>query len=143
MLNINEIMSSGNEFGVILRLNFLAFSLKPCFKNPIQITTFRTFREICVMSLFFFLFFGCCCFLSENTHDYLCINLCHFVTLSRTLIKLIFVTLLGRKSNLRFLDGFRLFRGGLVRLLCEGDVPCLCFSNFKIETLFPLYISIL
>lgn len=54
MLNINEIMSSGNEFGVILRLNFLAFSLKPCFKNPIQITTFRTFREICVMSLFFF-----------------------------------------------------------------------------------------
>lgn len=52
MLNINEIMSSGNEFGVILRLNFLAFSLKPCFKNPIQITAFRTFREICVMSLF-------------------------------------------------------------------------------------------
>ena len=57
ILNINEIMSSGNEFGVLLRLNFLAFSLKPCFKNPIQITAFRTFREICVMSLFFFFYF--------------------------------------------------------------------------------------
>lgn len=141
MLNINEIMSSGNEFDVILRFNFLTFSLKPCFKNPIQIPAFKTFREICVMFLFFWIFFFG--FLSENTHDYLCINLCHFVILSRTLVKLIFEALLGRKSNLRFLDGFRLCRGRLVRPLCEGDVPCPCFSNFKIETLFPLYISIL
>lgn len=53
MLNINEIMSSGNEFDVIVRFNFLTFSLKPCFKNPIQIPAFKTFREIGVMSLFF------------------------------------------------------------------------------------------
>ena len=46
MLNINEIMSSGNEFDVIVRFNFLTFSLKPCFKNPIQIPAFKTFREI-------------------------------------------------------------------------------------------------